>query len=186
MRFVFTILTALSLSIPVFAQQATRRVSRAPNQSTAMGSPPRQEVLFGAAGSGKLVSEKSGGVNRTVIEAHGSYLRGLGGPMQIGGEFGIFSSSGGKSQSYIEAVAVGAYNFGHRLSDSMYAKGGVGLLGVLSDTGDYKSEVGFFVGGGKRFPLWAGVAYNPELRLYKKGKMDPSIEIWLINISVIW
>lgn len=145
------------------------------------------EVHFGTMGNGALRSEKAGKDTVTVIGARGSYLVQLREELQVGGEAAFFSTSGGaKSQSYFEAAGVGAWNFSRDLSTSIFAKGGVGLFAVLNEKAEYENKLGLFVGGGKRFPLWTNVNYAPEVRIYKKGNIDPSFEILFINVSVLF
>jgi hypothetical protein len=130
------------------------------------------------------------GDSGTDIMVSASYLRYLTDGWQVGGEGGLRIvskqlSDTGDSETLITLVAIGAYNFESDIKSSLYAKAGVGLYPVR-DGADYNSQLGFFVGGGKRFQIFNGITYTPELRLEKKGDLDMGVSIAFLNFSLFW
>lgn len=137
--------------------------------------------------SGNRVKDGNSG---TVIAGSLSYLRYLKDGFQAGGEaeINILSkeySATNDSATTFKLVAVGAYNFDADLKNSFYAKAGVGLYPVI-DGNSYKTQFGFFLGGGKRFSWIGNVSYAPELRLTKAGDLDMAVDIYFLNFSLLW
>ncbi|UYL09208.1 hypothetical protein B9G69_001280 [Bdellovibrio sp. SKB1291214] len=131
------------------------------------------------------------GDSGSAIVASASYLRYLKDGWQVGGEGGlqILSEewSGTRdSETLLTVVGIGAYNFESDIKTSLYAKAGVGLYPVLDNMGEYKSQLGFFIGGGKRFQIFNSITYTPELRLEKKGDLDLGVNIAFLNFSLFW
>jgi hypothetical protein len=126
----------------------------------------------------------------TIITAALSYLRYLKDNFQVGGEGAInilseeYSGSGDSATTF-KIVGVGAYNFDADLKNAFYAKAGVGLYPVFED-GDWESQFGFFIGGGKRFSWLGNVSYAPELRMTKAGDLDMAFDIYFLNFSLLW
>ncbi len=158
---------------------------------TSYSSQPLNEVTTnltqGYFFSGNKCKDCDSGTN---ITANVSYLRYLTDGWQVGGEGGlqILSkqwSGTGSSETLLTLVALGAYNFQSDIKSSFYAKAGVGLYPVLDGT-SYKSQFGFFVGGGKRFQIFNGITYTPELRLEKHGDLDMGFSIAFLNFSLFW
>ena len=132
---------------------------------------------------------KKGGTG-TLITAELSYLRYLKDNFQVGGEgaINIISkeySATGDSATTFKLVGVGVYNFDLDMKNAIYAKAGVGLFPVIDGT-DYKTQFGFFIGGGKRFSWLGNVSYAPEVRLTKAGDLDMAVDIYFLNFSFLW
>jgi hypothetical protein len=177
--------SALISSVSV-AQQRRTTVTRSSSTTTYMGG--ESEVQVGVIGNGKLTSQKpKDGSTTTVIDARGSYAFHLQDQIQVGGEVGFFSTSGGTtSASYVELLGFGTFNFDPNIAESFYVKGGAGLFGVPKVNGEYENKFGLFAGVGARFPMWGSLAYNPEARLLKKGDLDISFEIIFLQASVMF
>ncbi len=130
----------------------------------------------------------------TSLDIGLSYLRTWQDNFQIGGEGRITNLSeefslSGKSETLIQALAIGAYNFDSDFGNSFFAKAGLGLYPVLEidNTGrDYETQLGFFLGVGKRFTWLSNIAYAPEIRLVKRGDIDLAIDIHILNFSITW
>ncbi|QLY25011.1 hypothetical protein [Bdellovibrio sp. KM01] len=158
---------------------------------TSYSSQPLNEVTTnlttGYFFSGERCKDCDSGSDLTV---NVSYLRYLTDGWQVGGEGGLqllskqFSGTG-SSETLITLVGIGAYNFQSDIKTSMYAKAGVGLYPVLDGT-SYKSQLGFFIGGGKRFQIFNSITYTPEVRLEKHGDLDMGISIAFLNFSLFW
>lgn len=129
------------------------------------------------------------GSNLTVAA---SYLHSWKDNIQFGAEGSIQMlskevSGSGDSETLLEILGIGAYNFESDLKNSIYAKAGLGLYAVPKDTGrGYENKLGLFVGIGKRFSWMNNISYNPELRLVKRGDIDFGIEIALLNFAIHW
>jgi opacity protein-like surface antigen len=126
----------------------------------------------------------------SVISASLSYLRYLKDNFQVGGEAAInilseeYSGTGDSATTF-KLVGVGVYNFDADLKNAIYAKAGVGLYPVIDD-GDWETQFGFFIGGGKRFSWLGNVSYAPEIRLTKAGDLDMAVDIYFLNFSLLW
>lgn len=120
------------------------------------------------------------------------YLRTLDQNVQVGAEGSLrmlskYSSGTGGSETLIDIMGVGAWNFTPDFSNAIFAKAGIGLYSVIKDNaGGYENKLGFFLGGGKRFQWMTNVAYSPEIRLIKKGDLDMGVEIHVVNFSITW
>lgn len=143
----------------------------------------------GSFASGKQCKNCDGG---SALDVGVGYLRAWKDNIQFGGE-GRFQqlseevSGVGKSVTRIDLVGVGVYNLESDFKNSIFVKGGIGIFSALNDDGtDYENKFGFFVGAGKRFNWLSSVAYSPELRLVKRGDIDISIELALLNFSIYW
>lgn len=148
--------------------------------STALGNYSREFVV------GFSMAKVSSGNDVTFMQIGGSHLWEMAEQTQGGGELGFTSvSSNGNSYSYLDIVGVGAYNFNSSYANSPYAKAGLGIFGV-PDKGDYEGKFGFFIGGGKRFYAWDHLSFSPEIRLYKKGDLDPEFYIQALNLSIMY
>lgn len=91
------------------------------------------------------------------------------------------------SATLIDALAVGTYNISNDFANSIYAKLGLGIFAVRNDAGDnYENQFGLFVGIGKRFYMMNNLSYMPEVRFIKKGDLDMSVQVDLINFSFYW
>lgn len=160
---------------------------------TSYSSQPLNEVTTnltqGYFYSGNRCKDCNSGTN---ITASASYLRYLTDGWQVGGEGGlqILSkewSGTGDSKTLVTLVAIGAYNFQSDIKSSLYAKAGIGLYPVLNSTAsNYDTQLGFFIGGGKRFQILNGITYTPELRLEKHGDLDLGVNIAFLNFSLFW
>ena len=172
MKFVVSALFALSLPLAAHA------------------APPAHEILVGAAGNGKFISEKVGDTTVSSLNLRGSYAMGdrfEQEQLQIGAEGGFTSNSGGaKSTSYIELAGFATWNFDAAIRESFYVKGGFGTFGYLKTSGDYENKFGLFGGVGGRFPIMGNITYCPEARLIKKDAVDMSFEIQIINVSFLF
>lgn len=139
--------------------------------------------------SGKACKDCSTGSNLTVSA---SYLHYWKDNMQYGAEGSIRMlskelSGSGSSETLLDILGIGAYNFDSDLKNSIYAKAGVGLYSVPKETGTgYENKFGLFVGVGKRFSWMNNISYNPELRLVKRGDIDFAIDIALLNFAIHW
>jgi hypothetical protein len=175
---------ALVLGFVVEAQAQRRSVSASRNQHEIQTYSTR-----GAFESGKACKNCDSG---TVIDVGGAYLYTLDSKLQVGGDARLRSlskeaSGVGKSVTVIDLIGIGVFNFQPDFDNAFYAKGGIGLYAVLNDNGtDYENKLGLQIGGGKRFPLFSNVTYNPELNLIKRGDIDFGIEIKLINLGISW
>lgn len=199
MKSMFLKISALTaaLTLSVFAH-AQPRPSNSPTPKRAPAAATSNPISYYNAGynhelqigigQGGLTTSKSGKDTLTVIQLHMSYARPMiNDRMQLGGEGGFYSTSGGaRTQSYFEAFGFGNYNLTADHRNSIYGKLGLGLFAVINDKGDYESKFGFMIGGGKRFALWDHVSYNPEMRLFKKGDQDPTFEIQIVNVSIMF
>lgn len=136
---------------------------------------------------GSFTTSKVGTQSLTIINVNASYARLIKEKIQVGAEAGFNSTSGGAtSSSSFTAMGFGTYNFDESFQTSFYGKGGLGMFTVTSATGSNESKFGFMVGGGRRFPIWDRINYNPEVRLYKKGDADPNFEIQFLNLSILY
>lgn len=158
---------------------------------TSYSSQPLNEVTTNLT-QGQFISGNRtvDGDSGTAITVSASYLRYLKDGWQVGGEGGLQLlskawSGTGESETLIDLAAIGAYNFQTDLKTSFFAKAGVGLYSVYDRT-DYETQFGFFIGGGKRFQIFDGITYTPELRLEKKGELDMGINIAFLNFSLFW
>lgn len=126
----------------------------------------------------------------TAITAELSYLRYLKDNFQVGGEAAInilseeYSGTNDSATTF-KLVGVGVYNLDSDLKNSIFAKAGVGLYPVI-DNGDWETQFGFFIGGGKRFSWLSNVSYSPEVRLTKAGDLDMAVDIAFLNFSILW
>ncbi|MBK9323225.1 MAG: hypothetical protein IPM97_09845 [Bdellovibrionaceae bacterium] len=137
---------------------------------------------------GTLYSGKSttNGSSVTTIDIQGKYLRVWNANVQVGGMVGLYSTSGGVSRTLLTALGIGIYNFDTNIKQAFFAEGGVGIYPVLNSAGDYDSKFGFYIGGGKRFPIWERVSYIPSASLVKKGDLDFAFDIQFINFSIMF
>jgi len=135
--------------------------------------------------SGKPCSRCDSG---TDINVEGRYLRTLNSNVQVGGDVDIHSVSGGygESETMLSLVGIGVYNFDTNFKQAFFAEGGIGIYPVPNDKGTHDSKFGFFVGGGKRFPLWDRISYIPTLDLVKKGDLDIAFDIEFLNFSFMF
>lgn len=170
----------------------TTTVPETRSYATRGGSFVHEIQTYGTSGaflSGKQCKNCDSG---TTIIVGASYLYTLQDNIQVGGDgaLRILSkevSGVGKSVTTLEAIGIGVFNFDSDFANAFYAKGGIGLYSVLNDTAsDYENKLGLQIGGGKRFPLFSNVTYNPEINLIKKGDIDFMIEIKLINLGISW
>jgi hypothetical protein len=131
--------------------------------------------------------DQKNGDSRTTIDIQGKYLRVLTANIQIGGQAGFRSISGGGGQTLLTALGIGVYNFDTDIKNSFFVEGGLGIYPVLKDTGtDYESKFGLYAGGGKRFPIWERVSYIPTAALVKKGDLDFAFDIQFLNFSIMF
>lgn len=182
-----TALMTLAMSTTVFAAGKKTSFSVSSVQSA---SGYGNEIQIGSVGNGSLLSEKQGTNTVTTIGARASYsylfTNFADGHFQAGGEGRFTSVSGGASYSAFDAIGFATWNLDTDLKDSWYGKGGAGLFNVPNATGGTDSKFGFFVAGGVRVPILGNINYNPEIRLYKKGDLDPSFEVLFLNASVFF
>ncbi|MNJ99885.1 hypothetical protein D3C87_176660 [compost metagenome] len=128
----------------------------------------------------------------TTIDIGASYLHYWQNNVQFGADVRLQSLSqevavGGSSATLIDIIGLAVYNFDPNLSNSFYAKGGIGLYSVVQDDlSGYENKFGLQVGGGKRFPIFGNITYSPELNLVKRGDIDFAIELKLINLGISW
>ncbi|MGZ3792193.1 MAG: hypothetical protein ACXVCP_07585, partial [Bdellovibrio sp.] len=128
----------------------------------------------------------------SVLSIGASYLHYWKDNMQWGAEGSIRTlskevSRSNKSETLLDILGVGVYNFESDLKNAVYAKAGIGFVSVINNTRDgYENKLGFFIGAGKRFSWLSNVSYTPEIRLVKKGDIDMGIEIALLNFSIYW
>lgn len=168
-------------SMPAWGQ----RGGRAPAQASKWV--PGIHELHISMTRGGLTSTKVGKDTMTLIEASAGYSRLIQPNIQAGGGVSFYSSSGGpRNQSYFDIYGMGTYNLSNDLKNAGYFRGAVGMFAVVNDKGDYESKLGFGIGGGKRFPLFDKLTYNPEARLMKKGDQDPGFEIMFLNFSLLF
>ncbi len=141
-------------------------------------------------GSYRSYKDTSDGPSYSRFAARGALSRIVMRQVQVGGELGFVSLSGGNAKiSYFELIGFGTYNFDSNLDESFYAKGGLGLYAVRKDSpdnGEYENKIGLFFGAGKRFPLWRKVHYSPEIRLTKRGSLDFELSLHFANFSVMF
>jgi opacity protein-like surface antigen len=198
-------LTALAFTSSAFAAKTTK--SPGTKVSDASWSQDRAYASSGSMtfGGGTFTNEiqtnLSGGFfhsgnqckdcdSGSAISAALSYLRYLKDNFQVGGEAAInilseeYSGTGDSATTF-KIVGVGVYNFDADLKNALYAKLGVGLYPVIDD-GDWETQFGFFLGGGKRFSWIGNVSYTPELRLTKAGDLDMAVDIYFLNFSLLW
>lgn len=185
MKIFANILTiALVLGFVGEAQAQRRSVAASRNQHEIQTYSTRGGFI-----TGKECKDCSSG---SVIDIGGAYLYTLDSKLQVGGDARLQSlskefSRSGKSATLIELIGIGVYNFQSDFDNAFYAKGGIGLYSALNDAGtDYENKLGLQIGGGKRFPLFSNITYNPELNLIKRGDIDFAIEIKLINLGISW
>lgn len=134
---------------------------------------------------GGLKSFKSGGETMTEIDIQASVSKLIKNNIQVGGEVRLYNRSGGGSSSFLEVLGFGVYNIDSNLKQSLYAKGGLGLLNTVNDQGKNETKLGVMIGGGKRFPIMDKVTYTPEGRLYLVNG-DTVFQIMALNFSLLY
>jgi hypothetical protein len=178
-RLLFVAIVALCAN-SAFAVTPTSNIGYFNNEITTL-------VTHGVFNSEKSCKDCGTG---TTLDVSAGYLRYLKDGWQVGGE-GRFASlskevTNSKSETLIDLLGVGVYNFDPDLKNSIYGKAGVGFYSVPNQNGDVDMKVGLFLAAGKRFNLWHIVSYTPELRLVKKGDIDMGVEIALLQFSIFW
>lgn len=136
--------------------------------------------------SGTLISGKACAncSSVTSIQLQAAYLRTMNANVQAGGWVNINNTG---SDTLFTLVGLGVYNFETDFKNSFFAQGGLGIYPVPKSIGPgYESKFGFMIGAGKRFPLWDRVNYIPTLSLEKRGDLDISFVIQLINFSIMF
>ncbi len=136
--------------------------------------------------NGYYQTTKVGNTNVSVLDASVSLAKLIKNNIQAGAEVHFRNASGISSGSYFEVVGFGVYNLTSLIKDTFYVKGGAGMYNTINDRGDNESKFGFFVGGGKRIPLWSQITYSPEARLHKIGSQDFTFSIYFINLSLFF
>lgn len=180
--YVAIIATVVLSAMPAWAQRG-RPAASSPLSNWTSGI---HELHIGTTRGG-LTSTKAGKDTMTIIDVSAAYSRLLQPNIQAGGGANFYSSSGGpKNQSYFDIYGMGTYNLSNDLKNAGYLRGAVGMFAVVNDKGDYESKLGFGIGGGKRFPFYDRLTYNPEVRLMKKGDQDPGFEINFLNFSLLF
>lgn len=163
---------------PVKSEPAHSAYSSGFSSSYSSYSSDEKEIQVGL-GHGSLVAVGS----TTTIDARASFAKKYDSQFQIGGEGSYYSTSGVSS---FEIFGFGNYNLDTDLKNSLYGKAGAGMFSVSNATGGRDSKFGFMIGGGKRLPLWDRIAYNPEVRIYKKGDADTITELQFLNLSIMY
>lgn len=143
------------------------------------------EIQSGMSG-GQYQTYKSASDTITRMDLQLSVAKLIKNNIQAGAEVHFNSTSGGGTSSYFEIVGFGVYNLTSLIKDTYYAKGGVGLFNTINDRRENESKFGFFVGGGKRIPLWNQITYSPEVRLFKKGSEDFTLSLYFLNVSLFF
>jgi|GEM_PF-5242265 len=126
---------------------------------------------------------KSGNESVSLLEISGSYLRLIKPQIQVGGGVLLHSATG---NSYNEFWGQGIYNMDSNLAHAFYGVAAVGMFNTVNNRGLNESKFGFYLGAGKRFPLWGNVNYAPELRLANRGDGNLNLDIYFIKLSVFW
>ncbi len=130
------------------------------------------------------------GNSSTTIKLGGSYSYMLDRGLQAGvdASFASYSGSNSLDTTYISIFATGTVNFPMErdIRQAAFAKVGFGFSDLDSPPRDKKSEFGFKVYGGKRFPIWDHIEYAPMGGIYKIGSRDAVIEIIPLNITAVW
>ncbi|MGZ3774998.1 MAG: hypothetical protein ACXVCY_14005 [Pseudobdellovibrionaceae bacterium] len=207
MKFIITAVMALAFTVTAQAKttkvpgtKMSKTVRETPKDYTSSYSSPAYgegsfthefttNLTQGFYLSEKACKDCSTGSNLTVA---GSYLHYWKDNMQYGAEGALRVLSkevtlSRTSETLIDILAIGAYNFDSNLKNSIYAKAGVGFFAVpKNDLSGYENKFGLFVGVGKRFSWMNNISYTPELRLVKKGDIDMGIELALLNFSIYW
>jgi hypothetical protein len=128
--------------------------------------------------------------SNTNINAQGSYSYLLMKGIQVGADLGFTSVKvGSSSNSYMTLYATGTWNYpmDGDIREAMFVKGGIGMADSgKSSFGESKSEFGFKVFGGKRFPLWERMSFAPMAGYEKVGSADGAIVIIPLNIGFMW
>jgi hypothetical protein len=140
---------------------------------------------------GYLFSGKTtkNGESQTDIVLSGKYLRNFNSNIQLGGLAEIDSVSGGgrNSETLLTLVGVGVYNFDMNFKQAFFAEAGIGIYPVPKESAPgHESKFGFYIGGGKRFPLWDRINYIPTIELIKKGDLDIAFDIQFLNFSIMF
>ena len=177
-----TILTSTLVFLSVQASAETRGGGKrpmtfAPSSSYQMPAGPSHEVKMDAT-EAHFVSAGS----MTVLTASASYFMYVYPKIQAGGIASFNSvSGGGVTGTTITAVATGIYNLEEHLDNSIYFMAGLGLQNASSST-----NFGFLLGGGKRFPIWGNLLYDPKATYAKFGSGDGILTITPLAISIMY
>ncbi len=192
---------ALFVTSAAFAQ-GTKAKTKAPSksiESTTVTPAPARTHSYSSMNSGEYLNEiqtsfvggsfqnyKTGSQSVTQLTGTASYARLIRPLIQVGGEVGLSYVNAATTTTTLTALAIGKYNFDSDLKESFYVDAGAGILSAVNNTGGTDTKFSFMVGGGRRIPLWERISYNPEARLYKKGDLDPNIEIQFLNLSIMY
>jgi hypothetical protein len=190
MKNISLIFVILGLSLTGFCNQK-KSTSHASNLHPYLMdnySSSNEDEIQTAFSTGSYVTDRVGTNNLTVLTVMGSWARFVKPKIQAGGEIKFISASGaGSSSSNFDVVGFGTYNFDDDIHNSFYAKGGLGLFAIPPASGNgFENKFGFMVAGGKRFPLWERIQYSPEVRIYKKGDLDMYVDIYFLNLSLMF
>jgi hypothetical protein len=187
-------LFAAGLIFLAFAPQAfsqTRRGTTYTPGTTAYGS----SISYGYSNeiitnftSGNLITEKPcnavGCKSQTTTMLQGAYLRSINANIQAGARM-VINNNG--DETLFTLLALGVYNFDTDFKNAFFGQGGIGIYPVLkSNLSGYENKIGFFIGGGKRFPIWDRVNYIPSISLVKKGDLDIGFDIEFLNFSLMF
>lgn len=188
----FIALMIALIALPLMTQAQQRRA--APTKKTApstYSSPSYSTYSYSSSSyeneiqAGLTVGTYTSQDSISSLQVRGSYARLIQPQLQLGAEASLSSVSGsGASSSTFAGFGFANYNFDTDLTEAFYAKGGLGIFSISDNNGDNESKFGFMLGGGKRFPLWDRILYNPEVRLFKVGDLDPYFEILFLNLSI--
>jgi hypothetical protein len=194
-KFIQNILAAtvvLTFASTVFAQSrgsAPGGYYSGSTYSSSMSFASENEIITnftnGSIVTGKM--RKTGDTITTTTIA-GTYLRTINANVQAGAMAQIQSTNAsGTSETLMTLVGMGVYNFDTNFKQSFFAQGGLGLYPVLKElSAEHESKFGFFVGGGKRFPIWGNVNYIPTASLVKKGDLDIGFDVEFLNFSIMF
>jgi len=194
-KFIQNILAAtlvMTFASTVFAQSrgsSTGGYYSGSSYSSSMSFASENEIITNFT-HGSLVTEKlrKNGDTYTTTTIAGTYLRTINANVQ-GGVMAQFQSTNmsGTSETLMTLVGMGVYNFDTNFKQSFFVQGGLGIYPVLKElSSEHESKFGFFVGGGKRFPIWGNVNYIPTASLVKKGDLDFGFNIQFLNFSIMF
>jgi len=183
----FIIAIMISLSTATTWAKPAGRPAPAHNSNlmTSWGSEEEYEAQSSLSG-GSYQTTKRGNDNVSTLEAQLSLAKLIKNNIQAGGELHFVNNSGPASGSYFEVAAFGVYNLTSILKDTFYVKGGAGTYNTVNTRGENESKFGFFIGGGKRIPMWNQITYTPEARLLKIGDQDMTFRIYFLNFSLFF
>lgn len=120
----------------------------------------------------------------TAIVLEGAYLHTVTSEIQAGARV-IVNNTG--DDTLFTLLALGVYNFDTDFKNAFFAQGGLGIYPVLkNDLSAYESKIGFFIGAGKRFPIWDRINYIPSLSMVKKGDLDFGFDIQFLAFSFMF